>query len=287
MVDRPHVTLSDRLREIHRVVHDARVDIEPVRMDPATARLHLQVGQPLLAGASVPVDDKVAARLLREICRIVATPQAAWLLDADRQRPVAFQAMADALLAGKNETLAEARGVPQAFFAFVVLAALRPSFRRHMESLQSLTEDVPWHRPLCPICGSVPSLAELRGEPGRRYLRCALCEGAWRVPRLRCPFCATTDHTRLRYLRIEEDPGMRLDLCDACRRYLKTRIAPGGEAEADPFGRDLATLHLDILAWERGYDSAGLAQSPQGRRPRLPVDGPAMHGGPDTPLRNR
>ncbi|MBI2117187.1 MAG: formate dehydrogenase accessory protein FdhE, partial [candidate division NC10 bacterium] len=228
MVDRPHVTLSDRLREIHRVVHDARVDIESVRMDPATARLRLQAGQPLLAGASVPVDDKVAARLLREICRIVATPQAAWLLDADRQRPVAFQAMADALLAGKNETLAEARGVPQAFFAFVVLAALRPSFRRHMESLQSLTEDVPWHRPICPICGSIPSLAELRGEPGRRYLRCALCEGAWRVPRLRCPFCATTDHTRLRYLRIEEDPGMRLDLCDACRRYLKTRIAVMG-----------------------------------------------------------
>ncbi|MBI2564117.1 MAG: formate dehydrogenase accessory protein FdhE [candidate division NC10 bacterium] len=245
------MTLSDRLHEIHRVVRDARVDIEPVRMDPATARLRLQAGQPLLAGASVPVDDKVAARLLREICRIVATPQAAWLLDADRQRPVAFQAMADALLAGKNETLAEARGVPQAFFAFV------------------------------------PSLAELRGEPGRRYLRCALCEGAWRVPRLRCPFCATTDHTRLRYLRIEEDPGMRLDLCDACRRYLKTRIAPGGEAEADPFGRDLATLHLDALAWERGYESAGLAQPPQGRRPRPPVDGPAMHGGPDTTRRVR
>jgi formate dehydrogenase maturation protein FdhE len=46
---------------------------------------------------------------------------------------------------------------------------------------------------------------------------------------------------------------MRLDLCDACRRYIKTRIAPDGEAEADPFGRDLATLHLDALAQEQGY----------------------------------
>ncbi|OGB96547.1 MAG: hypothetical protein A3G35_09720 [candidate division NC10 bacterium RIFCSPLOWO2_12_FULL_66_18] len=279
--------LSDRLREIHRVVRDARVDIEPVRLDPATAKLRLQAGHPLLAGVSAPVDAGVAGRILQEICRIVATPQAAWLLDAVRQRPLDFQAVADALMAGRDEVLAETRGVPPAFFAFVLLAALRPSFRRHAESLQPLTEDVPWHRPLCPICGSVPSLAELRGEPGRRYLRCALCEGAWRVPRLRCPFCATTDHTRLRYLRIEEDPGMRLDLCDACRRYLKTRIAPGGEAEGDPFGRDLATIHLDALAWERGYDSAGLAQPPQSRRPRPPVDGPAMHGGPDTPLRNR
>ncbi|OGK90074.1 MAG: hypothetical protein A2W08_08550 [Candidatus Rokubacteria bacterium RBG_16_73_20] len=261
--------LADQLREIHRVVRDARADIEPVRMDPARAGLRLQAGEPLLAGASVPVDEHVAARLLREICRIVATPEAACLLDADRRQPVAFQAMADALLAGANEPPAQARGVPRTFFAFVALAALRPSFRRHMESLQPLTEDVPWHRPICPICGSTPSLAELRGEPGRRYLRCALCEGAWRVPRLRCPFCATTDHTRLRYLRIESDPGVRLDLCDACRGYLKTLIAPSGEGEADPFGRDLATLHLDALAWERGFSCrrprpTGRATSPAG-----------------------
>lgn len=253
MLDRSHETVSDRLREIHRVVRDARANIEPVRMDAAAARLCLQVGQPLLAGTSAPVDEEVAGRILREICRIAATPQAAWLLDAAGQRPIPFQAVADALLAGQDEALAETRGVPAAFFAFVVLAALRPSFRRHAESLEPLSEDVPWHRPLCPICGSVPALAELRGDPGRRYLRCALCEGAWRVPRLRCAFCATTDHTRLRYLRIEEDPEMRLDLCDACWRYLKTRIAPGGEAEPDPFGRDLGTLHLDALAWERGY----------------------------------
>ena len=80
---------------------------------------------------------------------------------------------------------------------------------------------------------------------------------------------------------------MRLDLCDACRRYLKTRIAPGGEAEADPFGRDLATIHLDALAWERGYASASLAKPPQGWRPRPPAHGPAMPGGPDTARRVR
>ncbi|MBI4735525.1 MAG: formate dehydrogenase accessory protein FdhE, partial [candidate division NC10 bacterium] len=139
---------------------------------------------------------------------------------------------------------------------FVVLAALRPSFRRHGEYLQPLTEEVPWDRAICPICGSVPSLAELRGEPGLRYLRCALCEAGWRVPRLRCPFCGTTDHTQLRYLTIEDTPGMRLDLCDACHRYLKTRIAPRGEAEADTFGRDLATLPLDALAWDQGFAGA-------------------------------
>lgn len=248
--------LSDRLREIHRIVRDARVNIEPVRMDPATARMRLQAGHPLLAGASVRVDAKAAGRILSEICRVLDTPEAIRLRELVRERPIAFQAAADALLAGRNHALAEERDVPQTFLSFLVLAALRPSFRCHADRLQSLTESVPWHRPVCPICGSVPSLAELRGEPGLRYLRCALCEAGWRVPRLRCPFCGTTDHTQLRYLTIEDHPGMRLDLCDACHRYLKTRIAPRGEAEADPFGRDLATLPLDALAWDQGFAGA-------------------------------
>lgn len=251
------MSLAERLREIHRIVRDARVNIEPVRMDSATARMRLEAGHPLLAGASVPVDAKAAGRILNEICRVLATPEAIRLRESVQERPIAFQAVADALLAGRNQVLVEGRGVSDAFITFVVLAALRPSFRRYGECLHPLTEEVPWHRAICPVCGSVPSLAELRGEPGRRYLRCALCEAAWRVPRLRCPFCSTTDHTRLRYLKIEDDPGMRLDLCDACRRYLKTRLLPNGGAEADPFGRDLATLPLDALAWERGYRGAG------------------------------
>jgi hypothetical protein len=201
----------------------------------------------------VPVDAKVAAWVLSEICRIVGTPEGRRLGESARARPLEFQAVAEALVAGRDPALVEARGVSGEFLSFVLLAALRPSFRCHAERLQPLTEEVAWHRALCPICGSVPSLAELRGQPGRRYLRCALCEAAWRVPRLRCPFCGTTDHTQLRYLWIEDDPSIRLDLCDACRHYLKTRILPGGDAETDPFGRDLATLHLDALAWEQGY----------------------------------
>ncbi len=35
------------------------------------------------------------------------------------------------------------------------------------------------------------------------------------------------------------------------------RIAPDGQAGTDPFGWDLATLHLDGLAREQGYSGAG------------------------------
>ncbi len=247
------MSLLERLREIHGVVRDARARMEPLQLDPGIARARLEAGEPLLAGGPVPVDAEVAARVLSEICRIVGTPEALRLGESARAHPLDFQALAEALVAGRDPALVEARGVSGEFLACVLLAALRPSFRCHAERLQPLTEEVAWHRALCPICGSVPSLSELRGEPGRRHLRCAVCEASWRVPRLRCPFCGTTDHTRLRYLTIESDFKMRLDVCKACRRYLKTRILPGGGAEADPFGWDLATLHLDSLARERGY----------------------------------
>lgn len=247
------MSLLDRLREIHRVVRDSRGDVEPIHLDPLTAHSRLQAGQPLLAGMTVPVDARAAGRVLDELCQVLGTLEAIRLRASVQKRPIAFPAVAKAVVSGQHPGVLEERGVSPEFTAFVLLASLRPSFRRHAEHLQHLVQEVPWDRPTCPICGSVPALAELRGEPGRRYLRCALCEAAWRVPRLRCPFCGTTDHTQLRFLRIENDPGMRLDLCEACRRYLKTRILPGGEVEADPFGRDLATLHLDALAWEQGY----------------------------------
>lgn len=255
----PGVSIAERLREIHRISRDVQVDIEPVRMDATTARMRLEAGHPILAGRSVPVDAKAAGHILDALCRAPDMPEAIRLRESVQERPIAFQAVADVLMTGGDRALAEERGVPHAFLSFVVLAALRPSFRRHAERLQPLAASVPWHRPVCPVCGSVPSLAELRGEPGCRYLRCALCEAEWRVPRLRCPFCGTTDPTRLRYLAIEGHPGMRLDLCDACRRYLKTRVAPGGEAEADVFGLDLATLPLDALAQEQDYRGSGMA----------------------------
>jgi FdhE protein len=247
------MSLSAQLRQIHRVIREARVDVPPIRVDPGTAQRHLQAGQPVLAGMSVPVDEAAARRILDGICRIVATPPARRLQALMREQPISFQAVADALLLGREGALTEEAGIPQTFLFFVVMAGLRPSLRRHALHLQSLLQDLSWHRASCPICGSVPSLAELRGEPGRRYLRCSLCEAAWRVPRLRCPFCATTDYQKLRYLRIEGEPEMRLDFCDACGRYLKTRILPGGDEEPDPFARDLETIHLDALAREKGY----------------------------------
>jgi FdhE protein len=44
----------------------------------------------------------------------------------------------------------------------------------------------------------------------------------------------------------------RIDLCDSCRHYIKTIDVRALDAP-DPCLEDLATLHLDVIAGEKGY----------------------------------
>jgi len=44
----------------------------------------------------------------------------------------------------------------------------------------------------------------------------------------------------------------RIDLCDKCHQYIKS-IDSWTLEELDPALEDLATLHLDILAAQKGY----------------------------------
>ena len=45
----------------------------------------------------------------------------------------------------------------------------------------------------------------------------------------------------------------RIDLCDKCHHYIKT-IDVRDLEESDPSLEDLATLHLDVVAAQKGYE---------------------------------
>ena len=49
------------------------------------------------------------------------------------------------------------------------------------------------------------------------------------------------------------EEARRVDLCDACRHYIKTIDCRSLE-EPDPCLEDLATLHLDVVAVQKGYN---------------------------------
>ena len=108
-----------------------------------------------------------------------------------------------------------------------------------------------WLRGYCPTCGSPPAMAQLVGiDPGRmRLLSCGCCSTRWRYRRIGCPFCETPDDHRLSALAIEGEKYLRIDFCQSCRAYLKTY---NGEGSEPLFLADWTSLHLDVIARDRG-----------------------------------
>jgi hypothetical protein len=112
----------------------------------------------------------------------------------------------------------------------------------------------------CPTCGAGPALAVLRMEDGARRLLCLLCGEAWLAPRLMCAFCGTRDQDMLSMLSLTEDDARWVEICDACRRYLKTvdaRLLPASYAII-PRAEDARTLFLDMIAEREGYIRSAL-----------------------------
>jgi FdhE protein len=119
-------------------------------------------------------------------------------------------------------------------------------------AFEAWRDEEAWMRPHCPMCGSAPALAQLLGtDPGRmRFLVCGCCRTRWRYSRTACPFCEKDDR-RLNVLAVDGEAGLRLDVCEACTGYLKTY---DGQGDEDVLLLDWTSLHLDVLAQDRGLE---------------------------------
>jgi FdhE protein len=114
----------------------------------------------------------------------------------------------------------------------------------------------------CPICGFHPvaSVLHTGGERSNlRYLHCALCSNEWRMIRIKCSVCESLNHIQYFNLTGATQPyhaAVRAETCDDCRSYLKI-IDRNKDPAADPYADDLATLVLDVLLDEAGYQRSG------------------------------
>ncbi|HBR22045.1 MAG TPA: hypothetical protein DD713_05685, partial [Nitrospiraceae bacterium] len=58
----------------------------------------------------------------------------------------------------------------------------------------------------------------------------------------------------LRYFNTEADgKGYRVDVCEECKKYIKTIDLRELKEEVTPLIEDIGTLHLDIIAEKEGY----------------------------------
>jgi FdhE protein len=111
-----------------------------------------------------------------------------------------------------------------------------------------------WMEGYCPVCGSWPVFAEVRGIERSRYFRCGRCSGAWHARPLSCPYCAMSDHDELVAL-VPEKAGSHavIDACKRCLGYVKTFTMLQGCPPDTVMLEDLASVDLDLAALEQGY----------------------------------
>jgi FdhE protein len=114
----------------------------------------------------------------------------------------------------------------------------------------------------CPCCGTDAVGAVIIGHgelEGLRYLCCGVCNSRWHSVRARCSFC---DNSRdLGVHRIEQAKegvlsGAEAECCPSCHAYRK-RYRLAKQQYADPIADDLASLALDILLNEEGWQRGG------------------------------
>ena len=122
----------------------------------------------------------------------------------------------------------------------------------------------------CPCCGSLPtaSVTRVGGErDGFRYLHCALCNAEWHMVRVKCAHCLGTGGIRFRALQAIDDAqpqpqrqrreAVQAETCDTCHHYLKI-VHMDKELQVEPIADDLASLTLDLLVSEEGYQRHGV-----------------------------
>jgi FdhE protein len=132
--------------------------------------------------------------------------------------------------------------------------SLRPALELVAEKYREIIEKSSWSEGYCPVCGREPKIGEIRDEEGQRYLFCNQCGFEWNFMRIKCPFCGNQDQQKLAYFTIEDEEKYRVDVCNNCKRYIKTIDFRKTEQLANLDVEDIATLHLDILATDEGYE---------------------------------
>jgi len=112
-------------------------------------------------------------------------------------------------------------------------------------------------RGVCPLCGTSPVASIVRAEApyhGLRYLHCALCSTEWHLVRVTCSHCMSTKG--ISYQSIEgAGESVRAECCDSCRTYRKI-VYQEKDSLVEPVADDLASLQLDVLLGEAGYQRA-------------------------------
>lgn len=235
------------------------LNIVPAEITEATIVKQMKEGSPLMHKEDFILDIPSAVSLFQSICRIMMT--------ANQKMNEHVQIIEKALLTNALEIkellgryydesfirkVAENIETEKTILTFLIQMSIQPSIRANIEQINGKVKSENWLRGYCPVCGSLPQMAEIKTE-GKRYLLCSFCEFEWPGLRLQCPYCENCDHTQLHYFYAEGQEAYRADMCEKCKQYIKTIDSRKLDYEPYPYLEDIVTMHLDIIASEKGF----------------------------------
>jgi FdhE protein len=239
------------------------IKVEPVDINEETAKHHLREGFSLIDKKDIKLDMDSATTLFKKMCRglqrknVNIAVEAKKISQAVRKKEVDLQELFSRVFdrdTGYVDFIANKAGVHKWLLNFLAESSIKSSMETYADMLGGYVDQESWWKGYCPVCGSQPERGELRIDAGERFLECSACSFKWRFKRVVCPFCGNEDNKKLRYFNTEADgKAYRVDVCDECKRYIKTIDLREVQGEAVSFIEDIGTLHLDIIAEKEGY----------------------------------
>lgn len=233
--------------------------IKPVSLRKEWKNLLKKEGFSLIEKDDFPLDIEASITLFHSLCEIgkEANPHMAKQLGKieeviHKKRLNLKELLRGAIKEAELETMVSELQLDKKVLHFLAHESIRPSIEVTVEKLENEIHAETWSKGICPICGSQPNVSLLKEAEGKRFLLCSFCGYQWRIDRMACPFCNNKEQGSLQYFCGEGEEAYRIDTCDQCHQYIKTIDARNIEI-IDPVLEDLATLHLDLLASQKGY----------------------------------
>ena len=244
-----------------------KADPKPIEIPDNIVAIKRKEAFPLIITKDFAIDMQAAEALLKELCGLaqegneVLADGGRYILAGLENGTLHASTLFSKIL-DEGDALWDEAGkkadVAGSALAFLAYNAVKPSLSLCAEQVATyLDKDEPWEKGYCPICGHGPALAILRDE-GERFLLCSFCGYEWAASRLFCPFCENTMkvvYTGAVPDTLQEEKELRVHVCDACKKYIKTVDMRIIARPFYPFLEQISTLHLDMLARDQGLDS--------------------------------
>jgi FdhE protein len=272
------------------LLRDADLHVVPIPLDAEEVRVRMESGVPLLSGIDLELDLQAAGELMLQLVQSIESiginnrTGRSWLpwgrtsdlngagaqgkdpfnVSAHKQIRKALEngrlnvgEILAFIAAGDSDvvtTLAQSLGLDPSLLKIMAGYTLKPAFHAWRRQLAVLAEGIQWNKGSCFICGAAATLGELQDNDQVKHLRCGQCGADWMFRRLLCVQCGNEDHGTQRYLYFENrHENARVEVCGCCSGYLKV-ISTFAPTPPEMLAvEDLATLHLDYIAQERGY----------------------------------